>query len=267
MARARGANAVMALAFESAYGTPPGSGFVKVPFVSSQLGEEQDLIASDLLGYGRDPQVPARDVINNRGDVVVPLDLRNIGNWLKLLFGAPTATQGRAASGSFLFSAQPANNATITIGSTALTFVTGTPSGNQVKVGATLLDTLSAAVIFLNASSAADWVGQTYSLNLAGNSINVVSDTIGTAGNSVAIAASSSPASNATASGSTLSGGGTTGPYNNVFVSGALSLPSASVEVGLPDVPSYGMNFGLMADKIAIQLQRSGLLNATISCI
>ena len=97
MARARGANAVMALAFETTYGTPPGSGFKKVPFVSSQLGEQQDLIASDLLGYGRDPQQPARDVINNDGDVVVPLDLRNFGYWLKLLFGSPTTTQGTAA--------------------------------------------------------------------------------------------------------------------------------------------------------------------------
>ena len=35
----------------------------------------------------------------------------------------------------------------------------------------------------------------------------------------------------------------------------------------MPDVPSYGMNFGVMADKLAIQLQRSGLLNATVSCI
>jgi hypothetical protein len=35
----------------------------------------------------------------------------------------------------------------------------------------------------------------------------------------------------------------------------------------MPDVPSYGMNFGAMADKLAIQLQRSGLLNGTVSIV
>jgi hypothetical protein len=151
MPRARGANAVMAAAFESVYGTPPVSGFKKLPFVSSNLGEEQNLIESDLLGYGRDPQAPARDVINNVGDVVVPVDVRNFGTWLKLLLGNPTTTG--------------------------------------------------------------------------------------------------------------------TGPYTHTFVSGALTLPSLAIEVGMPDVPSYGMNFGARGNTLAIQMQRSGLLNATIGII
>ena len=85
MARARGANAVMAAAFETTYGTAPVAGFKKLPFVSSALGDEQNLIASDLLGYGREPLPPSRDVVNNDGDAVVPVDLRNFGYWLKLL--------------------------------------------------------------------------------------------------------------------------------------------------------------------------------------
>jgi hypothetical protein len=121
--------------------------------------------------------------------------------------------------------------------------------------------------IALKASAVGAISSQDYALDLTGTIIQIVSRTIGTAGNSVTLAASTSPASNATASGATLSGGSASGPSNNVFNSGALSLPSASVEVGLPDVPSYGMNFGLMADKLAIQLQRSGMLNATVSCI
>lgn len=152
MARARGANAVMAAAFETTYGTPPVAGYKKLPFVSSALGDEQNLIASDLLGYGREPLPPSRDVVNNEGDVVVPVDLRNFGYWLKLLLGAPTSVED-------------------------------------------------------------------------------------------------------------------TGVFTHTFVSGALTLPSMAIEVGMPEVPSYGMNFGVRTNSMKIQLQRSGLLNATMSLI
>ena len=151
MARARGANAIMAAAFETTYGTSPTSGYKKLPFVSSALGEEQNLIESDLLGLGREPLPPSKDVANNEGDVVVPVDLRNFGYWLKLLLGVPTTTG--------------------------------------------------------------------------------------------------------------------TGPYTHTYVSGALALPSMAIEIGLPDVPSYGMNFGVRANTMTIQMQRSGLLNATMGLI
>jgi hypothetical protein len=268
MARARGANAVMALAFESTYGVPPGAGFKKVPFVSSALGEEQNLIESDLLGYGRDPQQPARDVINNDGDIVVPLDLRNFGYWLKLLMGAPTTAQGVAATGDITFSAQPANNATITINGAEFTFVTGTPAGaDEIKIGATLAETLANAVLALNASADTDVDDASYALNLAGTTILIAHKTIGVGGNTFTLAAGSVPASNGTPSGATLAGGSASGPYNHVFLSGALALPSAAIEVGMPDVPSYGMNFGAMANTLSVQLQRSGLLNASIGII
>ncbi|MFH6783603.1 MULTISPECIES: phage tail tube protein [Methylobacterium] len=149
MARARGANAILAAAFETTYGTPPASGFRKLPFVSSNLGEEQGLIASDLLGYGREPLPPTRDVINNDGDVVVPIDLRNFGNWLKLFMGQPTSTTN-------------------------------------------------------------------------------------------------------------------TGTTTHVFTSGAIALPSCTVEVGLPEVPSYGQNYGVRGNTMRVQMQRSGLLTATL---
>jgi hypothetical protein len=152
MARARGANAVMAAAFETVYGTAPAAGYFKHPFVSSALGDEQNLIPSDLLGLGREPLPPSRDVVTNEGDVVVPVDLRNFGHWLKLLLGVPTTV----------------DNA---------------------------------------------------------------------------------------------------GVYTHTFVSGALALPSMAIEIGMPEVPSYGMNVGVRANALKIQLQRSGLLNATMSLI
>ncbi len=152
MARARGANALMAGAFESVYGTPPVSGYKRLPFVSSNLGEEQNLIADDLLGYGREPLPPSLDVINNAGDLTVPVDVRNFGSWLKLYFGNPTSTDD-------------------------------------------------------------------------------------------------------------------TGVYSHAFTSGASVLPSMSIEVGLPEVPSYGMNFGVRGNTMRIGMQRSGQLAATLGLI
>lgn len=97
MARAQGARAQMALGFETAYGTPPAAGrFWKMPFASIGLGSEQPLLNSELLGYGRDPLAPVKDAITADGDVVVPIDQRFFGIWLKGAFGQPVTT-GAAA--------------------------------------------------------------------------------------------------------------------------------------------------------------------------
>ena len=96
MARAYGANAQLLGVVETTYGTAPTTNFIKFPFVSSDLGSEQGLIASNLLGQGRDPAQPIRDVIKVTGNVVVPVDLRNFGYWLKALLGAPVTTGGGA---------------------------------------------------------------------------------------------------------------------------------------------------------------------------
>jgi len=58
-----------------------------------------------------------------------------------------------------------------------------------------------------------------------------------------------------------------TGPYTHVFTSGNWSLPSLSIETGLPEVPSYAMYGGCMVDKIGWQMARSGLLTANVDLI
>lgn len=268
MARARGANAIMAGAFSATgYGGIPASGFRRLPFVTSNLGEEQGLINSDLLGYGRDPQEVGDDVINDEGAVVVPVDLRNFGWWLKLFLGDPVTTTGVAASGSLVFSAQPATLSIVTINGTAVTFTTGAPTAGQVKVGDTLADTVAALVYFLNASADANISPATYSASLDGTTLNIVHDTIGTAGNAFTLAKGATPNPNCTLSGATLTGGAAAGAKNHVFTGGALTLPDAAVEIGMPDVPHYGMNYGVMGNNMAISLQRSGLLNATLDLI
>ena len=91
MARAQGARAQMALAFETSYGTPPTGGFTKMPFASTTLGSEQPLLNSELLGYGRDPLAPIKDAVTADGNLVVPIDASSFGFWLKAAFGSTAA--------------------------------------------------------------------------------------------------------------------------------------------------------------------------------
>lgn len=151
MARAHGARAQVAFAFESVYGTAPASGYSKLPFASEALGQAQPLIDNELLGYGRDPLPPIKDAVTVNGDMMLPLDTDALGFWLKLLFGAPTTT-------------------------------------------------------------------------------------------------------------------GTT-PKTHTFASGAITLPSAAIEVGNPEVPDFRMYTGVRADTLSITLQRSGNLQAKIGLI
>ncbi|MEC3860128.1 phage tail tube protein [Mesobacterium sp. TK19101] len=92
MARAQGARSQLAAAFETTYGTAPASGFMQMPFASASLGAEQPLLASELLGYGRDPLAPIKDAVTADGDITVPLDAEAFGFWLKAAFGASTTT-------------------------------------------------------------------------------------------------------------------------------------------------------------------------------
>lgn len=259
MPRARGANAVCALAFESALGTPPGSGYVKLPFVSVNLGEEQGLLASDLLGYGRDPLAPTLDVANDDGDITVPVDLRAIGHHLRGLCGAATTAASVAPYGEITFSAQPAASSTITINGVAWTFVASGATGNQTNIGANLAATLTALATNLNASVNASITPATY--GSTATKLTVTHDTAGPAGNAFTLAAAAN--SNGVASAATLLGGAN----KHTFVMGGQSLPSATLEVGLPDVPSYGQNFGVRWNNMRISARRSGLLNAVINLI
>ena len=152
MGRAQGARAQMALAFETVYGTPPAANnYWKIPFASTTLGSEQPLLESELLGFGRDPIAPTKDAITADGNVVVPIDTRLFGVWLKSLFVNP--------------------------------------------------------------------------------------DTTGS------------------------------GPYSHRYRSGGWNLPSMSIEVQNPDVPSFRMLSGVVSNSINWTMQRSGLVTATIECI
>lgn len=93
MARAYGWNAKLLIAEEKEYGVFADTNYRQIPFISSSLDSEQGLISSNVLGLGRDPTQPFQDVINVDGDMVVPVDMRNIGLWLKAIFGIPTTSE------------------------------------------------------------------------------------------------------------------------------------------------------------------------------
>jgi hypothetical protein len=102
--RAYGSNSGLLFGFEEEYGkelaaTAP---VYKIPFMSSSVDSAQGLLESNVLGQGREKGQPFLDVINVDGDVVIPMDIRNIGLWLKALLGAPETT-GAAGSYTHIF--------------------------------------------------------------------------------------------------------------------------------------------------------------------
>lgn len=153
MSRAYGSNALLLLKREASYGVKPAGNYTRMPFLSCSLSSEQTLIEEPILGQGRDPAAPMLDVINDEGDVKIPLDIRYLGIWLAGLFGNPT------------------------------------------------------------------------SVDL------------------------------------------TNGAYEHTFASGNSDLPSFTMEVGLPDIPSYFAHTGVKLNSIALDFQRSGAASGVISLI
>ncbi len=123
------------------------------------------------------------------------------------VFDSLGAAQAAAApaTGTITFSAQPANTSTITFNGTAVEFVTSGATGLQVNIGTTLAVTLARLLNLLQGSSDSELVQFQYTL--AGSALGLSASVAGTAGNSLTVAASTSPASNATVSHSTLQNG------------------------------------------------------------
>jgi hypothetical protein len=261
MARQTGARTAAALAFESTYGVAPGAGYRLFPYAKQTLGAERPLLENEVLGFGRDPLAPQRDASTTDGDITIPIDVENFGLWLKMAFGQPTVAGVVAATGSFTFTAQPAVSATISVGGTTFTFVASGATGNQCNIGVNLAATMTALAVALNASVVPAVAAVTYAATAT--QITMVHDTLGHIGNSFALAASTSPASNATPSAATLTGGANTHTFN----SGNWVLPSASIETQMPEVPAFPMYSGLMLDALSWTMGREGLLQAVVKLI
>ena len=92
MARAYGSSAHLLMKRETVYGQAATGNYIRMPFNRCNLGSEQGLIDDPVLGQGRDPLAPLQDVINDEGDIVLPVDPRYLGLWLTGLFGDPDTT-------------------------------------------------------------------------------------------------------------------------------------------------------------------------------
>jgi hypothetical protein len=63
------------------------------------------------------------------------------------------------------------------------------------------------------------------------------------------------------------SAAGGDGTFTHTFVSGAATLPSYAIEVGMPEVPAYFRHLGCVLNSIGLVFQRSGAAAATINVI
>lgn len=259
MARAYGSNASLLLKREANYGEQPTGDYFRMPFNSVSLSSEQGLIEDTVLGFGRDPLQPLQDLITDTGDIGVPVDPRYLGIWLTGLLGDPTSGNV-AASGTITFSDQPAEGDTITINGVEFTFVSASPSGDEILIGGTIVQTLSNITARLNNSTDGDINIATYSRPNGTQQLLIVHDTAGAAGNGFTIAASSSVAA---LSAPTLQGGGT----RHEFISGKQNLPSYTVQVGMPEVPAYFVHTGVVINTLAFDFQTSGAASVTVSAI
>ena len=109
---------------------------------------------------------------------------------------------GVQASNTITLTANPANLDTLTVDGTAITFTTGTPSGNQVAIGSSSLVTAANLQAFLAASVDANISLMTYAT--VGLVTTATAKLYGTAGNAYTLAKSSTAI---TLGGATLAGG------------------------------------------------------------
>jgi hypothetical protein len=123
-------------------------------------------------------------------------------NGSQFVITSNTTGIGTNAIGSVTLSSNPANNDTLTVNGTLITFVTGTPTGSQVKIGASANATAGNLQTFLQSSVDTNIDQATYSL--ATNVINVTFNNVGTGGNAFTLAKVSTAIA---LSGATLSGG------------------------------------------------------------
>lgn len=146
---------------------------------------------------------------------------------------------GVQAAGTITLSGQPSNGDTITFKGTTVTFVTGSPSGNQVQIAGSTALTSAALQTFLQASADVNLSAATYeTLSLV---TTITARVYGTAGNSYGLSKSGT---NIAVSGANLSGGvaADTLTVNGTAITFVAISPSGSQVLVGPTVATTAAN-------------------------
>lgn len=259
--RAYGTDVSLRAVRESTYGVAPASGYYGLNYRSTDLSAEIPLEDDPLLGRGRNAQDPYRGGITDEGEISIPFELQSIGYWLTGLFGDSDTPAAQTASGTIVFSGQPAGNSTITLNGVTWTFVTGTATGNQTQIAGSLAATLTQLATDLNASVVAGLTGATYTVDTT--TLTIMHDATGAAGNAYTLAASTT--SNGTPSYTSLRGGG----LLHTWVSGSNSIPSRTYELGHTQLvtPVYFRHLGSVLESMSWEMSPTGPANAAIQVV
>jgi len=90
---ANGGLGQVVMGFETAFGVTPVTPIgYSMPFNKSGMAGKETLNSSDTITGRRDPVAPFRGNKDVNGNLVVPMDARGFGYWLKAMLGAPTTT-------------------------------------------------------------------------------------------------------------------------------------------------------------------------------
>lgn len=93
MARQMGSHITFLAKTEATYGTAPSGNWEEVPILDFDPGTGSDLVSDPSIGFGhREMLDPFRGPKVYKPKLSVPVDVRNIGRWLKLAFGSYAVT-------------------------------------------------------------------------------------------------------------------------------------------------------------------------------
>lgn len=196
---------------------------------------------SKINGAGGFGSLSTRDLITEINSYygTQPANSANIGSAKDIRLGSVSvAVNTVKANGSVSFATNPADTETIIINGTTVTFVSGTTTGNQVKIGGNLTATLQNLNQFLNDSADTNITQATY--EISGNSIAVKNKTGGSSGNSFTLDVSGTAL--ATRSSATLANGAdATGNFEFDFDFSNLSTEANDITF---DVTQISINGG-----------------------